>query len=106
MAGQTVALPIRFAWTEKFSPIWWPAAGMQLPPVQASTRPWASIIATCRTSRPSSAATSAASASGADSPFRMASRPFGPYAGSTKDWVATAPTPDSAQETMEPTENQ
>src|SRR6188474_268255 len=56
-------------------------------PVQASTRPCASIIATWRTSR-------------------MNDSPSGPYDGSTKDCVATAPMPASAQATIGPTENQ
>ena len=33
----------------------------------------------------------------------MSASPRGPYAGSTTDWVATAPTPASAQLTTEPT---
>src|SRR5262245_38922330 len=36
----------------------------------------------------------------------MSASPFGPYAGSTNDCVATAPTPASAQVTTDPTENQ
>ena len=36
-------------------------------------------------------------------PPRISSRARGPYAGSTIDWVATAPTPAPAHVTSEPT---
>src|SRR5262245_43539952 len=79
---------------------------MQDLPVWVATPPFASTIPTCRTSRPASPATSAASASGAARPAFISERPSGPYEGSTNDWVATAPTPASAQGTIDPTENQ
>ncbi len=44
--------------------------------------------------------------SGAERPARISWRPSGPYAGSMNDCVATAPTPASAHDTFEPTENQ
>jgi hypothetical protein len=79
---------------------------MHFAPVCAATLPRASTIATCRTSRPSSFATSVRKASGAFTPPRISSSPLRPYEGSMKDCVATAPTPASAQATLDPTENQ
>jgi hypothetical protein len=79
---------------------------MQLAPVWAAARPCASTKPIWRLPMPVSFAISCASASGALAPARIAARPFGPYAGSTKDCVATAPTPGSAHATSEPTLNQ
>ena len=42
---------------------------------------------------------------GALLPARISSSPSGPYAGSSKDWVATAPIPACGHGTTEPTEN-
>src|SRR6185369_15534659 len=61
---------------------------------------------TCRTSEPESAVRSPFNASSGLFPALKRSRARGPYEGSTKDWVATAPTPASAHDTTEPTENQ
>lgn len=44
------------------------------------------------------------SASVAESPPRIASRPRGPYSGSTIDWVAMAPTSGSANGHSAPTD--
>src|SRR5688500_14349487 len=79
---------------------------MSMAPVNVATPPFTSTIPTSRTARLSSAARSAARASGADLPARMSASPSGPYDGSTNDCVATAPTPASAQGTTAPTENQ
>src|SRR5678815_3701121 len=68
--------------------------------------PWASTTATWRTADCGSAPINWASAGCAAVPARSSSSARGPYAGSTNDWVATAPTPASAQVTTEPTENQ
>src|SRR6266516_329904 len=79
---------------------------MQRSPVCTATPPDVSTIATCRTSTCSSTDASECSASCAESPLCMSAMPRAPYAGSTNDCVATAPTPDSAQPTSPPTENQ
>ncbi len=59
-------------------------------------------MATWRTADSESAATSSASAEPAEAPARIRSSPRGPYATSGRDWVATAPTPASAQVTTRP----
>jgi hypothetical protein len=105
IAGQTSALAIMFAWAENPSPVTWPASAMQQSPVCAAARPWASTIPTWRTCCRASAVTSAASARSGGRPARMSSSPSGPYERSENDWLATAPTPDSAQGTTEPTAN-
>jgi len=78
MAGQTLSLSIRLACTEKFFPTMCPADWMSFLPVHASTRPCASIIATCLTSRPSSLASNSFNVSGALLPARINSSPFFP----------------------------
>ena len=106
MALQTVSRSIMFACTEKPSPRSWPNSRMQPSPVCTPTAPCASTNATWRTARSVSARTRVSSASGAERPRRINSSPSGPYDRSANDWVATAPTPASAQETTLPTENQ
>jgi hypothetical protein len=49
------------------------------------------------------AATSSASVSGAERPAASLASPSGPYVTFANDWVATAPTPASAQGTTAPT---
>src|SRR4029079_1857276 len=63
-------------------------------------------MATCLTSLPSSSFNNTSNASCAVNPLRKRSRPRIPKDLLTKDWVATAPTPASAQLTDVPTENQ
>ena len=77
IAGQTLSLSIRLACTENcaLASTMWPASAMHLLPVWAPTFPCASIIATWRTSRPSSPARSERSASGALFPIRIRSSP-------------------------------
>ena len=94
------------AWQVQCSPTVSPAHGMQSAPVWTATSPRASITPTWRTAASSSAASSSASASAAPEPSAMRSSAFGPYAGSTTDCVATAPTPGRAHVHSEPTENQ
>ena len=50
ISGQTLAVAIRFAWTEYPLPVVSPAKGMHFGPVCAATPPFESTIATCRTS--------------------------------------------------------
>ncbi len=59
MAGQTFAFSIMLACTEYCVADVVAGAAMSSFPVNASTRPCASIMATCRTSRCASAASSA-----------------------------------------------
>ena len=54
----------------------------------------------------SSSASSSSSAASMASPASSRASSLGPYAGSTTDWVATAPTPARAHGTTDPTENQ
>src|SRR5713101_5883349 len=63
-------------------------------------------MATCLTSARLSALNNRRREVPGPNPFRINDRPFCPYEGSTKAWVATTPTPGSPQGTMEPTENQ
>jgi hypothetical protein len=79
---------------------------MQSGPVDAATPPRASTTPTWRTVASGSASSSAASACSALSPAWSRSSAFGPWAGSTTDCVATAPTPGRAQVQSEPTLNQ
>lgn len=104
IASGTVGRSIMFACTETPSPVRWPASAMHRAPVCAATPPFASTIATCRIDSPASPATSARSASAADLPPRISSRPSGPYEVSLIACVATAPTPASAQGTATPTQ--
>src|SRR5215217_338292 len=66
---------------------------MQSAPVWAATRPFASTTPTWRTAASGSGTSTAASAAAAPSPFASRSSAFGPWAGSTTDWVATTPAP-------------
>ncbi len=107
IAGQTASERIRLACTLYCGPTSPPATGMFREPVCTATRPAASIIATCRTWLSGSCRSRNASASGAGIRERMSMSPRGPsYDGSMNDWVATAPTPGSAQATTLPTLNQ
>src|SRR3954447_2000233 len=106
MAAGTVSRSIMLAWQVQCSPITWPAHGTQRSPVCAAARPAASTMPTWRSSASGSAASTAASASSAGSPAARRSSPAGPWAGSTMDCVATAPTPGRAHGHRAPTENQ
>ena len=79
---------------------------MQSAPVWTATRPAASTIPTWRTAASASAPSRPSSAAAAPAPAASRSSPCGPWAGSTTDCVATAPTPGRAQMHSEPTENQ
>src|SRR3954468_22725321 len=79
---------------------------MQSAPVCTATSPRASTTPICRTRASGSAERSSASAPSAPAPASRRSSAPGPYAGSATDWLATAPTPALAHETMAPTENQ
>src|SRR5687767_2733057 len=76
---------------------------MHFAPVCAAARPVASTKPTCLTADCLSAARSCASASVGATPLPISARPFTPYARSTNDCVATAPTPGSAHATHGPT---
>ena len=106
MAAGTVARAIMLAWQLQWAPTCWPASGMQSAPVWAAARPAPSTTPTCRSGASGSGASTAASASSALSPRCSRSSARGPWAGSTTDCVATAPTPGHAQMQSEPTENQ
>ena len=95
-----------FDWHVWCAPVAWPASRMQSPPVWTATPPRTSTTPTWRTRASASAARAAASASSAVAPACSRSRIRGPWAGSTTDCVATAPTPGRAQVQSEPTENQ
>ncbi len=94
------------AWQVQCAPGASPAHGMQSAPVWTATPPCASTTPTWRTAASPSSASSAPSASAALSPAARRSSVRGPYAGSTTDCVATAPTPGRPQMHSEPTENQ
>ena len=106
IAAGTVSRAIMLAWAETCSPVASPAHGMQSAPVWTATRPAASTIATWRTAASASEPSRASSAPAAVVPAARRSSPCGPWAGSTTDCVATAPTPGRAQVQSEPTENQ
>ncbi|MDP9343970.1 MAG: hypothetical protein M3Q23_18135 [Actinomycetota bacterium] len=78
MASHTVSRSIMFACAENPSPMAWPAAWTHRAPVCTATEPFASTIATCRRSRPSSSARSVSSASSELAPARISSSPRGP----------------------------
>src|SRR6516164_197569 len=78
---------------------------MQPSPVVAATLPSAATTPTWRRKAAPSAPAALLSASVADAPAAMAARQRGPYAGSPRAWVATAPTPGRAQGTTVPTPN-
>src|SRR5215213_6949030 len=63
-------------------------------------------MASCRTSRPASSFKRLSTTCCALNPLRSSSSPRGPKDLFTKDCVATAPAPASAQDTAVPTENQ
>src|SRR4030042_4193808 len=79
---------------------------MQRLPVYAATFPFLATTASWRTSLPSSAEVRISTTSPAVFPCLSRSSPFVPYDTFTKDCVAMAPTPASAQDTLVPTENQ
>ena len=106
IAPGTVGRAMMFAWQLKPSPATSPACDMHPEPVWTATPPRESTIASWRKSTDSSLARQRRSASCAEPPSRMTSSASGPKAGSGTDWVATAPTPDSTQGTICPTENQ
>ena len=103
IAGGTVPRSIMLACALTCSPSAWPACSMQRIPVCTATLPPWSTSATCRTASPGSSEMSCWSAAGALCPSRIRSSPRGPNDTSGIDWVATAPTPASAQLTTEPT---
>src|SRR5204863_7204281 len=90
-------------WQAKSGPCSPPAQSRHLLPVQDAMPPCASAIPTWRESQAESVAASARRASGAESPDRNNASALGPNDGSTRAWVATAPTPASAQGTSVPT---
>ena len=104
MSVQTRGEARRFPWAAKSFPRVWPAYEMQPFPVQDAVRPRASMTPICRTSRFASRPVRVVRAREGDTPRRRRRRVRGPYAGSTNDWVATAPMPYSAHGTAEPTE--
>jgi hypothetical protein len=81
----------------------WPACAMQCMPVCTATLPPPSTSATWRTASFESSEISCWSAAGALAPSPISLSPRGPNEASTIDCVATAPTPASAQLTIEPT---
>ena len=95
-----------FAWQVRCGPSDSPASAMQSGPVWAATPPRASTTPTWRTRASPSCDSTPASAVAASSPAASRSSAAGPWAGSTTDWVATAPTPGRAHVQSEPTENQ
>ena len=78
IAGHTDGFAIRLAWHEYWFPALCPASGMHFFPVCVATLPFASTIATCRTSELVSARTRESSACCAVRPFRIRWSPLGP----------------------------
>src|SRR5258705_58537 len=100
----TTAGPARmFPWQTKSAPFSPPAQSRHLLPVQLATPPCASAIPSWRESQTESVAASARSTSGALSPDFNKTSALSPNEGSTRAWVAIAPTPASAQGTSVPT---
>src|SRR5690242_17034605 len=100
----TTAGPARmFPWQAKSTPCSPPCQSRHLLPVQVAIPPRASAIPTWRESHTESVAARARMTSEAESPVRRSAKALGPNDGSTRAWVATAPTPASAQGTSVPT---
>src|SRR4029079_6555725 len=90
-------------WAANPSPVTPPAQLMHLEPVNVAARPDASTKPTCRSSRPSSSASSRSSAGCAPTPAPISSSPSGPNDVFAHDCVATAPWPARAHGTTAPT---
>ncbi len=106
IAAGTVDRSIMLACAATPSRTSWDAYRTHPEPVWDAARPAASTMPTCRIASPGSDARTAPSASPAGWPSRISRSPFGPWAISVYDWVATAPTPGSTHGTPLPTLNQ
>jgi hypothetical protein len=105
MLSQTVDFHIIFAWQENPSPIKCPDSGMVSEPVWTEILDFESIIATCLTSGFGSNESLLRKASSGIAPLSISSIPSGPCSINAIAWVATAPIPALAQQTI-PAANQ